>query len=141
GRDLNRHGDYVVDEQGHGGELGDLGPEVLPGHDVGAAGPDVDHHHLAVAEDHQHHHHENDERHRQDDGEGRDPHHRDQRDQDLLRAVGGGGDAVRGEHAQREGGRKTLVAEPLVYHGRAEPGGPHRGPRALLPLARAGEEA
>jgi len=95
GRDLDGHRDHIVDQQRHGGDLGDPGPEVLPGHHVGAAGPDVDHHHLAVGQHHQRHHHEDDQRHRQDEGEGRQPRQRQQRDQDLLRAVGGGGDAVR----------------------------------------------
>src|SRR5215467_3256027 len=64
---LDGDSDDVVDEQRHRGDLGDLGPEVLPGHDVGTAGPDVDHHHFAVGQHHECHHDKDDEGHRQDD--------------------------------------------------------------------------
>ena len=37
GRALHRDGHRVVDQQCHGGDLGDLRPEVVASHDVGAA--------------------------------------------------------------------------------------------------------
>jgi len=132
GRDLHRHRDDVIDEQGHGGDLRDLGTEVLPGHHVGAARADVDHHHFAVGQHHQDHHHEDDQRDREDDGESGEPGQRQQRDQDLLRAVGGGRDPVGGEHTQGQRFRQALVAKLLVDHGRPEQAAFHRIPEALF---------
>ncbi len=119
-RHLDRHRDHVVDQQRDRADLRDPRAEVLPGHHVGAAGPDVDHDDLAVREHHERHHEQDDQGQRQDQGERRQAGHRQQRDQDLLGAVGGGGDAVGRQDAERERLGQPLLAELLVDERRPE---------------------
>ena len=113
-RHLDRDRDHVVDQQRHGADLGDPRPEVLPGHDVGTTGPDVDHDDLAVGEHHEDHHEQDDQRHREDQGERGQARHRQEGDQDLLGAVRGGRDPVGRQHAEREGLGQPLLAQLLV---------------------------
>jgi hypothetical protein len=94
GRGLHRDRNHVVDEQCHRRYLGDPRPEVFPGHDVGAAGPGVDRHHLAVGEHHDDDAEQHHQRHRYDQVEGRQAHCADQHDEHFLGPVRGRGDAV-----------------------------------------------
>ena len=117
---LDRHRDHVVDQQRDRADLRDPRAEVLPGHHVGAAGPDVDHDDLAVGQHHQRHHEQDDQGHREDQGERGQARHRDQRDQDFLGAVGGGRDPVGRQDAERERLGQPLLAELLVDERRPE---------------------
>ena len=119
-RALHRYGHHVVDQQRHCAHLGHPRTEVLPRHHVGAARPDVDHDDLAVGEQDQHHDQQDDQRHRQQQGERGQPHERHERDEDFLGAVGGGGDPVRRQHAERERVGQPLFPEVLVDQWRAE---------------------
>ena len=101
-RDLHRHRDHVVDQQRHGGDLRDPRPEVVPGDHVGPASPGVDDDDLAVEEHHEQHDEQDHRGHRHQHRERGDAEELDQLDEDFLGAVGRGGDAVRGQHAQRE---------------------------------------
>ena len=144
--DLDRHGDHVVDEQGHGGDLGHPRTEVLPGHDVRAAGPGVDGDDLAVGQHHQRHHEQDDAGQGQDDRErGERQPALEQLDEDFLGTVGRGRDAVRREHAEREDLGQPLLAELLVDQRPAEQPAFERVAEALgeviTPDERAGRSA
>ena len=121
----------VVDEQGDRADLGDARPEVLPRDHVGTAGPDVDHHDLAVGQHHEHHDEQDHQRHGQDEAERRDPGQRQQRDEDFLGAVRRRRDAIGGEDAQRERLGQPLLAELLVDQWRPQQSAFHRIPEAL----------
>ena len=99
---LHRDRHDVVDQQRDRGDLGHLVAEVLPAHDVRAAGPGVDHHHLAVGQRHQHQDDQDHRGHRGQDVEAGQAEHTEQDDQHLLGAVGRGRDAVAGQHAERQ---------------------------------------
>ena len=117
---LHGDGHRVVDEQRHRRDLGDPRPEVLPGHDVGAAGPGVDGDDLAVGEHDQRDAGQHDQRHRQDQRERRQADHLDHLDQHLFGAVRGRRDAVAGEHAEGERPGQPLLGKLLVDERRAE---------------------
>ncbi len=119
-RDLDRHGHHVVDEQRDRAHLGDARAEVLPRHHVRSARPDIDHHDLAVGQQHEHHDEQDDQCHGQDQAERGDAHRGHQHDEDLLGAVGGGGDPVRGQHAEGERLGQPLLAEIGVDQRRPE---------------------
>ena len=119
-RGLHRHGHHVVDEQRDRAHLGDPRAEVLPRHHVRAARPDVDHDDLAVGQQHQHHDEQDDQRHGQEQGERGQADRGHQHDQDLLGAVGGGGDPVRRQHAERQRVGQPLFPEVLVDQRRPE---------------------
>ena len=151
---LHRHRDHVVDQQRDGGHLGDPRAEVLPGHDVRAARPGVDGHHLAVGQDDEHDAGQDQQRHRQHQREGGQAEERQQRVEDLLGAVGRGGQPVAGQHAQRQRPGQPLVRqllgdqrrpedpaldrvpEPVGHVGRLGQAG--NGPRAVLRPSRPG---
>ena len=112
-RRLHCHCHDVVDQQCRGRHLRHLGPEVLPRHDVGAAGLRVNHHDLPVrrghqGEDQQDHTHDG-----QQQDERREPGMREQLRQDLLGTVGGGRDRVGRKRAQRNGVRQPFVGQLL----------------------------
>ncbi len=116
------HGDChdVVDDQGHCRDLCHLHAEVLPGHDVGAAGSRVDHDDLSVRERHEEKDDYHGERDGQKEGEGGDTYGSDEHEKDLLGSIGGGGDAVRGQHAQRHGLAQALDREALCDERRSQ---------------------
>ena len=122
------HGQRVVDEQGHGRDLGHGEAEVLPGHHVGAAGLGVDLHHLEVREGDEQQHEDHRDGHRDDQRVGRRPDGDDQGDEHLLGGVGRRGDDVRGEDGQ--GGGLAQALRRLAVRG---DGGPEED--VLQPVA------
>ena len=105
---LHGDGHDVVDDQGDGGHLGHLHAEVLPGHDVRAAGSRVDHHDLAVREGDEEQHDDDGEGDREQKAESGDADGLHELEKDLLGPVRRRRDAVRGQHAER-----SRLAEPL----------------------------
>ncbi len=98
---LHGNGDHIVDQQRYRGNLGDARAEVLPGHHIRAARPGVDRHHLAVEQHDKGDSEEDNRGHRQHNREGRRvAKELDELDQDLFCAIGSGGDAVAGQHAE-----------------------------------------
>ena len=119
-RDLHRDRHRVVDEQRDRRDLRHPRPEVLPRHHVGAARPGVDGDDLAVGEHDERDAGQDDQRHRQDQRERREADDLDHLDQHFLGAVRGRGDAVAGQHAERERPGQPLLAHLLVDERRAE---------------------
>ena len=138
GRDLDGHRHHVVDQQGHGGHLRDPRPEVLPGHHVRTAGPGVNHDHLAVGKHHEQHDEQDHAGHRDEHGESGQAEDRHQLDEDLLGAVGRGGDPVRRQHAQGQLLGQPLLAELRVDHRRPQQAALRRVPEGLRELVAPG---
>jgi hypothetical protein len=119
-RDLHRDRDRVVDEQRDRRDLRHPRPEVLARHHVGPARPGVDGDDLSVGEHDERDAGEDDQRHRQDQRERRNADNGHELDQHLLSPVGGRGDAVGGEHAERQRLGQLLLGDLLVDQGRPE---------------------
>ena len=117
---LHRDGHRVVDEQGDGGDLGDLRPEVVAGDDVGAAGLGVEPNDLEVRQRHEEQNAEDDERDRDDQAEGRQTDVGDHLGQHLLGAVGRGRDAVGRQDAERDGPAQAFRGQLLGHQRRPE---------------------
>ncbi len=121
-RRLHRHGDDVVEHERDRRDLCHDGPEVLPGDDIGPARAGVDHDDLAIGHRHDDEHREDDRGQRQQHVIGRHPEQRQHDQQHHLRAIGAGGDAVAGQHAQGEGLAELLVLDGVVGERLAEQG-------------------
>ena len=119
-RDLHRDRDRVVDEQRDRRDLRHPWPEVLARHYVGPARPGVDGDNLPVGEHDERDAGEDDQRHRQDKRERRNADNGHELDQHLLSPVGGRGDAVGGEHAERQRLGQPLLGDLLVDQRRPE---------------------
>ena len=98
---LNGDGDDVVDDQGDGRDLGHLHPEVLPRHDIRAAGAGIDHDDFAVGKRHEQQHDDDGQCQRQKETEGRHSDRPHEHEEDLLAPISGRRDAVRGENPER----------------------------------------
>ena len=120
GRHLHGDGDDVVDDQGDGGDLGHLDPEVLPGHDIRAAGAGVDHDDLSVGEGDEEQHDDDGQCDGQKQAEGRHADGPHEHEEDLLGPIGGRRDAVRGEHPERHRLAEALDREALGDERRTE---------------------
>ena len=136
GRVLHRDRDHVVHHQRHGRDLGDPRAEVLPGHHVGAAGPGVDRHHLAVGQ------HDQEDAEQDHPGQRHQQRERDQAEerqqfvQDQLGAVVRRRDPVAGQHAQGERLGQPLLFELLGDQRRAEHAALDGVPEGLRELVR-----
>ena len=117
---LHGDGHDVVDDQGDGGHLSHLHAEVVPGHDVRTAGSRVDHHDLSVGEGDEEQHDDDREGDRQEKAEGGDADRLHQFEKDLLGAVRGRRDAVRGKYAESGRLAEPLDGKPLSDERRAE---------------------
>jgi hypothetical protein len=86
---------------------------------------------IGVGEHHEQHDEQDHPGHRDEHGEGGGAEDRQQFDEDLLGAVGRGGDAVRGQHAERDRVGQPLFLELRIDHRRAEQAALGRIPEGL----------
>ena len=120
GRNLDGHGQDVVDDQGRRRDLSDVRAEVVPRHDVGASRLGVGGHHLAVRE--------RDEEQDADDRQGDwdehreccDAQHRDEDGEHLLGPVVCGRDHVRSDDAEGHRLAEAFLLEALGDERRPE---------------------